>query len=120
MFHKLLKGLHNAFPGEEMYLPDALHQLITKWMIAQGHIKGGKTVKYRGKLVLAYDEDAVQKAYHLTPIHIPSRIMEKATIMEFSLGENLCEPDEPVEAEPDKPFSGATGIKLNVNWRRQL
>lgn len=120
MFHKLLKGLHDAFPGEEMYLPDALHTLITKWLIAQGHIKGGKTVKYRGKLVLSYDEDAVQKAYHLTPIHIPKRIMEKATIMEFSLGENLCEVDESEQDKPAKPTGGATGMKLDVNWRRQL
>ena len=103
-----------------MYLPDALHQLITKWLIAQGHIKGGRTVKYRGKLVLAYDEDAVQKAYHLTPIHIPKRIMEKATILEFSMPENLCEVDEPEEDKPTKPVSGATDIKLDVNWRRQL
>ncbi|MHA2066264.1 MAG: hypothetical protein ACXABY_17980 [Candidatus Thorarchaeota archaeon] len=120
MFHKLLRGLHDAFPGEEMYLPDPLFQLVTKWMIAQGHIRGGKQVKYRGKLVLAYDEDAVQKAYHLTPIHIPKRIMEKATIMEFSLGENLCEPDEPEEKGPDPTTGGGLGIKLDTNWRRQL
>lgn len=120
MFHKLLRGLHEAFPGEEMYLPEPLYQLVYKWMVAQGHIRGGKTVKFRGKLVLSYDEDAVQKAYHLTPIHIPKRIMEKATIMEFSLDEVLTEEPEPEQKEPEKPKSGGLGMKLNAHWRRVL
>ena len=122
MFHKLLAGLHEAFPGEEMYLPEPLYQLVYKWLIAQGHIKGGKAVKYRGKLVLAYDEDAVQKAYHLTPIHIPKRIMEKATIMEFSLDEILTE-EEPVSQpaeEPQQQNGGGLGLNLKAHWRSVL
>lgn len=120
MFHKLLKGLHSAYPGDTVYLPDPLYQLVYKWMIAQGFIVGsGKEVKFRGKLVLAYDEESVIRAYQLTPIHLPKRILEKATIMEFSLGESL-EEDVPDEPEKEEAKSGKLDLNLKPNLRRVL
>ena len=102
MFHRLIRDLHKAFPGNEIYMPEPLHQLVHKWLIAQGKIKGsGKQVRFKGKKILAYDESAVHKAYQLTPIHVPRRIMEKASIMEFSLPEDNSIQDTPVPEEPN-------------------
>jgi len=97
-----------------------LYQLVYKWCIAQGHIEGsGSDIKFRKKLVLSYDEDAVIHAYQLTPIHLPKRIMEKATIMEFSLGE-ILEDDEPEEPEREEVKSGKLDLNLKPNLRRVL
>lgn len=106
MFSRLLRDLHEIYSGNEIYIPDALYPLVRGWFIqkyGQGqHISLSANIKYRGKVVLPYDEDKQLVAYQSTPIHLPERILEKSIVIEASLVQTEVA-EEPVKKRTPRP-----------------
>ncbi|MHA1962758.1 MAG: hypothetical protein ACW99U_21425, partial [Candidatus Thorarchaeota archaeon] len=100
---KLLRELHSTFSGTEIYIPDAIYPLVKDWMEKTyfGHKTTGMAIlKWKGKILIPYDETDVLTAYQTCPIHIPERILEKSIVIEASLEETATHTQEVVKPKP--------------------
>jgi hypothetical protein len=109
MFTQLLDSLSREFSGTEMYLPDALYDMVKDWFCRKHDKEPGNVVsfRYKGKFVKPYDETRVLRAYQACPIVVPERILEKTYIIECSIGDTQQQP-EPVKETTQQQKPKAT------------
>lgn len=121
MFKNLLNSLHKTFGGQEIYIPDAIYPLVKDWMDKTyfGHKTPAMAhIKWKGKLLLPYDEADILTAYQTCPIHVPERILEKSIVIETSL-DPYTQP-EPQRVKKPKPVPAPQTTTRKTVKRRVL
>lgn len=121
MFKGLMKKLHETYQGNEIYIPDAIYPLVKDWMertYFEARVPDTAHLKWRGKILLPYDEENILTAYQTCPIHVPARILEKSIVIETSLEmtyrEEVVVPKPEIVVEEKKP----TRKKIKKRRRR--
>lgn len=122
MFRPLLNRLWDIYHGDTLYIPDALYPLIKDWLeksVLRTSLPAAALLKWKGKKIRPYDEEAILTAYQSCPIHVPERILEKSIVIVADLPDEQPEP-EPVreEVKPrEEPVQDKPKVKTKIRLR---